>query len=45
MSPLFERASSFSESLALLRSDPNLEPEGAAMLEEMLKAAYERLRK
>jgi len=38
-------ASTFSKSLALLRSDPNLQPEGAAMLEEMIKAAYEQLRK
>lgn len=38
-------ASSFSKSLALLRSDPNLSPESAAMLEEIIKAAYEQLRK
>lgn len=38
-------ASNFSKSLLLLRSDPNLDPEGAAMLEDMLKVAYERLRK
>lgn len=38
-------ASTFSQSLALLRSDPHLRPESAAMLEDMLKAAYERLRK
>ena len=38
------QASSFSKSLALLRSDPHLRPESAAMLEDMLTAAYERLR-
>jgi transcriptional regulator with XRE-family HTH domain len=38
------QASSFSKSLALLRSDPHLQPESAAMLEDMLSAAYERLR-
>jgi transcriptional regulator with XRE-family HTH domain len=38
-------ASNFSKSMALLRSDPNLGPESSAMLEDMLKAAYERLRK
>lgn len=38
------QASTFSKSLALLRSDPNLRPESAAMLEDMLTAAYERLR-
>jgi transcriptional regulator with XRE-family HTH domain len=37
-------AGNFSKSLALLRSDPNLTPESAAMLEDMLKAAYDRLR-
>jgi len=38
-------AGNFSKSMALLRSDPNLSTESAAMLEDMLKAAYERLRK
>jgi transcriptional regulator with XRE-family HTH domain len=30
---------------AILRDDPNLNPEGAAALEEMIKATYKRLRK
>ena len=38
-------AGNFSKSLALLRSDPNLSEKSAAMLEDMLKVAYERLRK
>jgi len=38
-------AENFSKSLALLRSDPNLTPDSAAMPEDMLKAAYDRLRK
>ena len=38
-------AGNFSQSLALLRSDPHLTSESAAMLEDMLKAAYDRLRK
>jgi transcriptional regulator with XRE-family HTH domain len=38
-------AGNFSKSIALLRSDPNLSQDSAAMLEDMLKAAYERLRK
>lgn len=38
-------AGNFSKSMALLRSDPNLDEQSAAMLEDMLKAAYERLRK
>jgi len=39
------QAGNFSKSLALLRSDPNLDDTSAAMLQDMLKAAYERLRK
>ncbi len=38
-------AGNFSKSLALLRSDPHLTSESAAMLEDMLKAAYDRLRR
>lgn len=38
-------AGNFSKSLALLRSDPSLDEQSAAMLGDMLKAAYERLRK
>lgn len=45
LSEMKTAASDFSKSLALLRSDPNLTSESAAMLEDMLKAAYERLRK
>lgn len=37
-------ASNFSKSLALLRSDPKLDKQSAALLEDMLTAAYERLR-
>lgn len=37
-------ASGFSQSLALLRSDPHLSTENAAVLEKMLRAAYEQLR-
>ncbi len=37
-------AGNFSKSLALLRSDPHLTPQSAAMLGDMLKAAYDRLR-
>ena len=37
-------ASGFSQSLALLRSDPHLSADSAAMLEDILTAAYERLR-
>lgn len=37
-------ASGFSQTLALLRSDPHLTRENAAVLEKLLKAAYEQLR-
>lgn len=39
-----ERAQPLAEITVLLRRDPNLSPEAAAALDEVVKATYERLR-
>lgn len=41
----FGAASSLTQISAILREDPNLNIEGAAALEELIKATYKRLRK
>jgi transcriptional regulator with XRE-family HTH domain len=43
--PSFGAAAPLTQITAILRQDPNLNPEGAAALEELIKATYKRLRK